>query len=97
MMFAGTGDQTVGMKSKAHPKYKTKYRVANWSSYDRALVRRGAVTLWLAPEAIAAWEPGRVGTALVHESMLTRSAPTPCNPVTVRCCTTPVCQARSSD
>ena len=52
MMFAGTGDQTVGMKSKVHPKYKTKYRVANWSSYDRALVRRGAVTLWLAPEAI---------------------------------------------
>jgi IS5 family transposase len=56
------GDQTVGMKSKVHPRYKTKYRVANWSSYDRALVRRGEVTLWLAPEAIAAWEPDRMGT-----------------------------------
>ena len=62
-MFVGTGagDQTVGMKSKVHPKYKTKYRVANWSSYDRALVRRGDVTLWLAPEAIAAWEPADIG------------------------------------
>ena len=51
------------MKSKIHPTYKTKYRVANWSAYDRALVRRGDVTLWLAPEAIAAWEPGlSVGT-----------------------------------
>ena len=64
MIFGGpgAGDQTIGMKSKVHPKYKTKYRVANWSSYDRALVRRGDVTLWLTPEAIAAWEPGRVGT-----------------------------------
>lgn len=50
------------MKSKVHPTYKTKYRVANWASYDRALVRRGDVTLWLAPEAIAAWTPDRVGT-----------------------------------
>jgi IS5 family transposase len=50
------------MKSKVHPTYKTKYRVANWASYDRALVRRGDVTLWLTPEAIAAWTPGRVGT-----------------------------------
>ena len=50
------------MKSKVHPTYKTKYRIANWPSSDRALVRRGDVTLWLAPEAITAWEPGRVGT-----------------------------------
>ena len=50
------------MKSKVHPTYKTKYRVANWPSYDRALVRRGEVTLWLVPEAIAAWGPGHGGT-----------------------------------
>ena len=50
------------MKSKVHPTYKTKYRVANWSAYDRALLRRGDVTLWLAPEAVAAWEPDRIGT-----------------------------------
>ena len=39
-----------------HPKYKTQYRVGNWPAYDRALVQRGDVTFWLAPEAIARWE-----------------------------------------
>ena len=34
------------MKSRVHPTYKTKYRVKNWASYDRALVRRGDVTVW---------------------------------------------------
>ncbi len=49
------------MKSRVHPKYKTKYRVGNWAEYDRALVRRGDVTIWLSPEAIATWEPSGVG------------------------------------
>ena len=44
-----------------HPKYKTKYRVGNWPAYDRALVQRGDVTLWLAPEAITRWEAAGVG------------------------------------
>ena len=50
------------MKSKVHPKYKTRYRVANWAIYNEALVRRGDVTVWVAPEAVAAWTPGRSGT-----------------------------------
>ena len=28
-------------RSRVHPKYKTKYKVRNWSAYDRVLVRRG--------------------------------------------------------
>jgi hypothetical protein len=28
----------LSMKSRVHPKYKTKYRVSNWADYDRALV-----------------------------------------------------------
>ena len=52
---------TTGMKSKVHPTYKTKYRVANWPTYNRALVRRGAVTVWLSSEAVAAWTPRRSG------------------------------------
>ncbi len=36
----------LGMKSRVHPKYKIKYRVSNWADYDRALVRRGNITLW---------------------------------------------------
>ena len=50
------------MKSRVHPKYKTKYRVKNWASSDRTLVRRGDITIWLSPAAIAAWEPDRAGT-----------------------------------
>ena len=50
------------MNSKVHPTYKTKYRVANWASYDRALVRHGDITLWVSSEAIATWEPVGVGT-----------------------------------
>ncbi len=49
------------MKSSVYPKYKKKYRVGNWPDYDRALVQRGDVTLWLAPNAIATWETAGVG------------------------------------
>ena len=49
------------MKSKVHPTYKTKYRVANWAAYNQALVRRGDVTVWVSSEAIAAWTPRRSG------------------------------------
>jgi IS5 family transposase len=45
------------MKSRVHPKYKTKYRVGNWLAYERALVQRGDVTLWLSADARAAWRP----------------------------------------
>ncbi len=45
------------MNSRVHPKYKTKYRVANWPEYERSLVRRGDITLWFSTDAIAAWKP----------------------------------------
>ena len=32
------------MQSKVHPTDKRKYRVANWATYNQALVRRGDVT-----------------------------------------------------
>jgi hypothetical protein len=49
--LARTSPDTPGMQSKVHPTYKTKCRVANWPAYNLALVRRGDVTAWLAPEA----------------------------------------------
>ena len=49
------------MKSRVHPKYKTKYHVGNWPAYGRALVQRGDVTLWLAPEAITTWAAAGAG------------------------------------
>jgi hypothetical protein len=51
----------LGMKSRVHPKYKTKYRVKNWAEYDRALVQRGDITLWISEEAIASWKPAPTG------------------------------------
>ena len=54
------------MKSRVHPKYKTKYRVRNWASYERALIGRGNITIWLSRTAIAAWNP---------EGTRTRGAP----------------------
>ena len=43
------------MKSRVHPTYKTHYRVGNWRAYERGLVSRGDVTLWLSPDARAGW------------------------------------------
>ena len=51
----------LGMKSRVHPTYKTQYRVSNWAEYDRALVQRGDVTLWISPDAIATWKPTPTG------------------------------------
>jgi len=55
-------DHTERMNSRVHPTYETKYRVANWASYERALVGRGDVTLWVSSDAIATWEPAGAGT-----------------------------------
>ena len=80
------------MKSKVHPTYKTKYRVANWPAYNQTLVRRGDVTVWLSSEAIAAWTPrrsGRRGGCLRH-SLLIRQ------PICVRAATRRHCQVNES-
>ena len=47
----------LGMNSRVHPKYKTKYRVHNGSEYDTALVQRGEITLWISEDAIEDWKP----------------------------------------
>ncbi len=49
------------MKSRVHPKYKTKYRVGNWPEYERALVQRGDITLWISADAMDAWRPAPSG------------------------------------
>jgi hypothetical protein len=40
------------MNFRVHPKYKAKYRVQNWLEYERGLVARGNITVWLSPTAI---------------------------------------------
>ena len=44
------------MKSRVHAKYKTRYRVTNWRGYERGLVRRGDVTVWLSSEVLDTWK-----------------------------------------
>ena len=52
----------MGMKrSRVHPKYKTQYRVRNWPEYDRAVVRRGSLTIWLSEDALLGWIPEKNG------------------------------------
>ena len=40
---------------RRHKFPKAHYRVMNWPEYDRALVRRGDLTLWVTEQALAAW------------------------------------------
>jgi hypothetical protein len=42
-------------KSKVTPKYKTKYRVKNWATYEESLRKRGDITVWFEEGAINAW------------------------------------------
>ena len=58
------------MKSRVHPTYKTKYHVGNWREYERALVHRGDVTVWLSADATAdehpTWGDTRIRGALAN-------------------------------
>jgi hypothetical protein len=44
-------------KERTRSCQKELYRVRNWSEYDRALVNRGSLTIWISEEAVAAWKP----------------------------------------
>jgi len=56
---------------------QAKYRVTNWPDYDAALVRRGALTVWLTDEAIAAWRApatGRRGGQPIYSALAIETA-----------------------
>ena len=40
---------------------KARFRIDNWPTYDAALRDRGDLTVWVTPEAVAAWHPPRSG------------------------------------
>src|SRR3954453_11783165 len=48
-------------QSRRHPFPKMRYRVKNWGEYDQALQTRGSLTVWVTPEAIAAWQAPPTG------------------------------------
>ena len=39
--------------------YTFRYRVRNWSDYNRALIARGRLTFWFDEDAVAAWAERR--------------------------------------
>src|SRR3954452_19077597 len=47
--------------ARRHKFPKAQYRVKNWGEYDRALQERGSLTLWVTPEALAAWQAPPTG------------------------------------
>lgn len=42
--------------AKPKKKLKTKYRVTNWHEYDKALVSRGSVEVWMDKETVVSWK-----------------------------------------
>src|SRR3954469_22198375 len=46
---------------RRHKIPRARYKVRNWPAYDRALQQRGSLTLWVTPEALAAWHPPQTG------------------------------------
>ncbi len=46
---------------RRHEIPKARYKVTHWPDYDRALQQRGSLTVWVTPEALAAWQPPRTG------------------------------------
>ena len=49
------------MNEARRHKFKARYRVSNWREYDQALQERGSLTVWVTPEAIAAWQAPPTG------------------------------------
>ena len=46
---------------RRHKIPRARYKIENWAEYDAALRRRGSLTVWVTPEAIAAWAPAQTG------------------------------------
>ena len=38
-----------------HPSYRKKYKIHNWRSYERSLINRGNLTLWISEDVIQTW------------------------------------------
>ena len=43
------------MAGRGRRRGRARYAVRDWGAYDRALTRRGDVTVWVSPEAVAGW------------------------------------------
>jgi len=48
-------------EARRHKIPRASYKVTNWPEYDRALQQRGSLTVWVTPEALAAWHTPHTG------------------------------------
>ncbi len=48
-------------EARRHKIPRARYKVTDWPDYDRALQQRGNLTVWVTPDALAAWHPPRTG------------------------------------
>jgi hypothetical protein len=53
-----------------NPEFTFRYKIRNWPEYNRALVRRGQLTLWFDETSIAGWRdaarPNGPGRPMVY-------------------------------
>ena len=59
-------------EARRHRIPRARYRVTNWPAYDGALQRRGGLTVWVTPGALAAWHPpgtGRRGRSRTYSDL----------------------------
>lgn len=59
-------------QSESEAKPKARYRVINWPEYNRALINRGSLTVWITQEALDAWfyeGPPRHGRKPVYSDL----------------------------
>src|SRR4051794_10925109 len=61
--FSGCPMPYKANEPRRHKIPRARYKVRNWPAYDRALQQRGSLTVWVTPEALAAWHPPRTGGA----------------------------------
>jgi IS5 family transposase len=57
-----------------HKKTKTKYRLRNWSEYNRALVQRGSLTLWITEDVVQTWQATEAENKRGHPRIYTDTA-----------------------
>src|SRR3954454_3871908 len=48
-------------ETRRHKIPRERFRGTNWPKNDRALQQRGSLTVWVTPEALAAWHPPKTG------------------------------------
>jgi IS5 family transposase len=60
------------MSKQQEPKSKDKYKILNWTEYNKSLKARGRITLWISEDAVKSWEykgPREQGGKVVYSDL----------------------------